>query len=66
MQEGDDSSAKYDADEGKFLITLDKMVAGEHFPLLEMLTSLKKPKEEKNLGKPLITVVDGKKPKLLV
>ncbi|CAL8145408.1 unnamed protein product [Orchesella dallaii] len=63
VEETDDSSADYNGDDGKYTISLNKAVPGEHFPNLEMLTSLLQPKNHKQRIKPLIEVIgeDGVK-----
>ncbi len=54
------SSAKYNADEQSFVITLDKVTPGEFFPDLEMLTSLLQPKKETpSSRKPVIEVMSS-------
>jgi len=63
VEETDDSSADYNADDGKYTISLNKVVRGQHFPNLEMLTTLLQPKNKKQRIKPLIEVIgeDGVK-----
>ena len=57
------SSAKYDADEQSFVITLDKVTPGEVFPNLDMLTRLLEPKRDTaSSKKPLIEVVSSMLP----
>jgi len=51
-------SAKYDVDKGEFTIRVPKMVSGEHFPDLDMLTKLLASRK-KAATKPLIEVVGG-------
>jgi len=58
VEETDDSSAKYDSDESKFIIKLDKLTPGEVFPNLNMLTTFLEPKENKKRKKVLIEVMD--------
>jgi protein SHQ1 len=58
VEQTDDSSAKYDADESKFIIRLDKMTPGEVFPNLNMLVTFLKPKENKK-RKPMIQVLES-------
>jgi protein SHQ1 len=58
--ETDDSSAKYVSDDSNFVITLDKVTPGQHFPNLDMISTLLKPKENKKVMKPLIEVMEGK------
>lgn len=59
MQETDDSNAHYNADEGKYTITLNKVTPGEHFANLEMLTTLLQPKTQSRRVKPLIEVISS-------
>ncbi|ODM92342.1 Protein SHQ1 [Orchesella cincta] len=63
VEETGESSADYNADDGKYTISLNKVVPGTHFPNLEMLTTLLLPKNQKKRVKPLIEVIgeDGVK-----
>ncbi|XP_063614622.1 protein SHQ1 homolog, partial [Penaeus indicus] len=50
-------TAKFDADQGAFVIQCEKQVPGEHFTNLDMLTTLLAPQGASSVKKPLIEVV---------
>lgn len=52
-------TAKFDADQGAFVIQCEKQVPGEHFANLDMLTTLLAPQGASSVKKPLIEVVGG-------
>lgn len=52
-------SAKFDADQGAFVIVCQKVTHGQHFSNLDMLTTLLAPQGALGVNKPLIEVIDG-------
>ncbi|KAK7083808.1 Hsp90 cochaperone shq1, partial [Halocaridina rubra] len=57
--EQEEHSAKFDADRGAFVIICKKETPGQHFPNLDMLTTLLAPQGALGVNKPLIEVLDG-------
>jgi len=58
VEETESSKGKYDSDKGIFILTVEKVNKGEHFPDLDLMTALlAPPKTENKLVKPLIEVV---------
>jgi hypothetical protein len=51
------SNAVYDADDGKFILTLEKVNRGEHFPNLDMISTLLVKKTKNFPSKPNILVL---------
>jgi hypothetical protein len=51
------SNGMYDADEGKFILTVEKVNKGEHFPNLDLVSTLLVKKTNKFPSKPNITIL---------
>jgi protein SHQ1 len=51
------SNAVYDADDGKFILTVEKVNRGEHFPNLDLISTLLVKKTKKFPSKPNIRVL---------
>jgi len=53
------SNAVYDADDGKFILTVEKVNRGEHFPNLDLISTLLVKKTKTFPSKPNIRVLDS-------
>jgi hypothetical protein len=51
------SNAVYDANDGKFILTVEKVHRGEHFPNLDLISTLLVKKTKKFPSKPNISVL---------
>jgi protein SHQ1 len=51
------SNGMYDADDGKFILTVEKVNKGEHFPNLDLISTLLVKKTKKFPSKPNIRVL---------
>lgn len=51
------SNGVYDADDGKFILTVEKVNRGEHFPNLDLISTLLVKKTKKFPSKPNIRVL---------